>query len=174
MLERLVRKLESVSALTDAEKQAVRGWFTATRRVAAGDDIVREGEAPQAICLLIEGLACRYRALSDGRRQIMAFLIPGDLVDLHGLIMGEMDHSVSALNNRRGARRGFLPRGLCDTCPRIVEARPSEARDGQVSHNPKHKQPLGGASGSGRRLPRPAHCIKAPINGQVGGAGVGA
>ena len=37
-----------------------------------------------------------------------------------------------------------------------------------------HKQPLGGASGSGRRLPRPAHCIKASINGQVGGAGVGA
>lgn len=97
MLERLVRKLESVSTLSEPEKQAVRSWFTATRRVAAGEDVVREGEMPQTLCALMEGLACRYRSLPDGRRQIMAFLIPGDLVDLHGLVMGEMDHSICAL-----------------------------------------------------------------------------
>lgn len=97
MLERLFRKLESVSALSEADKQAVKGWFTATRRVAAGDEIVREGEATQWVCALLEGLACRYRALPDGRRQIMAYLIPGDLLDLHGLLMGEMDHSICAL-----------------------------------------------------------------------------
>jgi CRP-like cAMP-binding protein len=97
MLERVVRKLESVSALSDAEKQAVRGWFSATRRIAAGEEIVREGEAPQAVSLLIEGLACRHRSLPDGRRQIMAYLIPGDLLDLHALVMGELDHNVCAL-----------------------------------------------------------------------------
>jgi hypothetical protein len=37
----------------------------------------------------------------------------------------------------RGARRGFLPRGLCDTCPQVIamfDALGSLA--GQASHNP--------------------------------------
>lgn len=97
MLERVVRKLESVSVLSEAEKLAVRGWFSGTRRVAGGEEIVREGEAPQAVSVLVEGLACRHRSLPDGRRQIMAYLLPGDLLDLHALIMGEMDHSICAL-----------------------------------------------------------------------------
>ncbi len=46
-------------------------------------------------------------------------------------------HSVCALNTHCGVRRGLLPRGLCDTCPQAVEARPSARRAGQVSDNPK-------------------------------------
>lgn len=55
-------------------------------------------------------------------------------------------HSVCALNTSRGVRRGFLPRGLCDTCPQVVAARRCVVRAGQVSHNPKHQ--LSFATGS--------------------------
>jgi hypothetical protein len=46
-------------------------------------------------------------------------------------------HSFGALNRHRGVRRGFLPRGLCDTCPQVVPNRRAVALAGQVSHNPK-------------------------------------
>ena len=101
MLDNLVRKLESVSALSEQQVQAVRSMFTGSRRAPAGEDIVCEGEAPASISLLIEGLACRYRTMSDGRRQIMGFLIAGDLVDTYAFTVGVMDHSVSALTNCR-------------------------------------------------------------------------
>lgn len=97
MLEHLVRRLDSFSALSEPEIQTVRAMFTGSRRVPAGDDIVCEGEVSASVSLILEGLACRYKTMSDGRRQIMGFLLPGDLVDLHGYMAGEMDHSVGAL-----------------------------------------------------------------------------
>jgi CRP-like cAMP-binding protein len=43
------------------------------------------------------GLACRYRILGDGRRQITSFLIPGDICDLYAFLLKTMDHSVAAI-----------------------------------------------------------------------------
>jgi len=36
--------------------------------------------------------------------------------------------------------RGFLPRGLCDTCPPVVVVHRSAPVSGQVSHNPKQER----------------------------------
>lgn len=98
MLEHLVRRLNSFSALSEPEIQTVRALFIGGRRVSAGDDIAREGEVSASVSVLLEGLACRFKTMPDGRRQIMGFLLPGDLVDLHGYMAGQMDHSVGALS----------------------------------------------------------------------------
>jgi CRP-like cAMP-binding protein len=42
-------------------------------------------------------MACRYRLMPDGRRQILTFLIPGDLFGLHAFLLKVMDHSVGTL-----------------------------------------------------------------------------
>jgi CRP-like cAMP-binding protein len=97
MLEHLVRRLESFSALSEPEMQTVRAMFSGSRRTPAGEDIVHEGESSTSVSLMLEGLACRYKTMSDGRRQIMGFLLPGDLIDLHGFMAGQMDHSVGSL-----------------------------------------------------------------------------
>jgi len=44
-----------------------------------------------------EGFLCRYKTIEDGRRQIVSFHIPGDIVDLNSLLLGRMDHSVGTL-----------------------------------------------------------------------------
>lgn len=47
-------------------------------------------------------------------------------------------HSDRAFNDRRGVRRGFLPRGLSDTCPQAgADRRLPACPPGQVSDNPK-------------------------------------
>jgi CRP-like cAMP-binding protein len=71
------------------------------RQVKAGRDIVGDGAWPNELSLITEGFACRYKVLADGRRQIMALLIPGDICDLRALLTGSMDHGVAALNNNQ-------------------------------------------------------------------------
>nr|WP_294518990.1 Crp/Fnr family transcriptional regulator [uncultured Rhodopila sp.] len=63
----------------------------------ARQDIVREGAVPHAVFVLQAGLACRYRILRDGRRQITSFLIPGDICDLYVFLLRRMDHSIGAI-----------------------------------------------------------------------------
>jgi len=47
--------------------------------------------------ILMTGLACRYKILPDGERQIMAFLVPGDLCDAEIFVLKEMDHGVGTI-----------------------------------------------------------------------------
>lgn len=63
----------------------------------AGDDIIAEGDHSPDCHVVLTGLACRYKMLPDGERQIMAFLVPGDLCDAEIFILQAMDHSVGAL-----------------------------------------------------------------------------
>ena len=35
--------------------------------------------------------------MTDGKRQIMDYLVPGDICDFHVAILGEMDHSIGTL-----------------------------------------------------------------------------
>lgn len=60
-------------------------------------DLVREGDRPRGVILILDGWAFRYKTLEDGRRQIIAFLLPGDLCDAHGYIHRHLDHSIGAV-----------------------------------------------------------------------------
>jgi CRP-like cAMP-binding protein len=77
---------------------------TNVRVVRSRRDIIREGEQPRFVNLIVDGWAIRYKMLEDGRRQIIAFLIPGDLCDLDIWMIGEMDHSIGALTEVRIAQ----------------------------------------------------------------------
>jgi len=68
-----------------------------SRTIAARRDLIREGEKPKFVHLIVDGWACRYKTLPDGRRQIVAFFVPGDFCDLNVYILKEMDHSVGAI-----------------------------------------------------------------------------
>jgi CRP-like cAMP-binding protein len=96
-LERLYSpSREEMSLLDDLASNGVR-------TVEARQDIVRDGECPTDCNLILEGFACRYKLLPDGKRQIMSFQIAGDIVDIQAAIMDRMDHSVGALTRCRVA-----------------------------------------------------------------------
>ena len=119
----LIRKLERLAALTLAEKQALEGAVARSRDFPPGVDLIQAGERPTDCTLLLEGWACRYKLVPKGKRQITGFVIPGDLCDLDGLVMGSMDHSVSTLT---AAKVALIPRellsGLMNSYPAIARA----------------------------------------------------
>lgn len=62
------------------------------------EDVIREGDTPEFCTVLISGWACRYKMLEDGRRQIMAILLPGDICDYGSFLLCRLDHSIGALS----------------------------------------------------------------------------
>lgn len=94
----LLRRLEEYADLPPAARAALETLSAGpVRSVAARRDLIKHGAAPPAIYLVKEGWGCRYKTLPDGRRQVIDFLIPGDLCDLDIFILGRMDHSVGAV-----------------------------------------------------------------------------
>jgi len=66
-----------------------------------GQTIVTVGEAVTQVFVIEEGWAMRHRMLSDGRRQIVNFMVPGDCFDLQALVNAKADHYVSTLTSVR-------------------------------------------------------------------------
>jgi CRP-like cAMP-binding protein len=72
----------------DAEAQdAILALPVAPRKVGARQEIVRLGEHVSHSCLVAEGLVGRFAQMADGRRQLVAFHIAGDMVDLYSMML---------------------------------------------------------------------------------------
>ena len=69
------------------------------RTMAAGADIIREGQTDAPLFTLFSGWAFRYKTLSDGRRQILNFLLPGDFIGLQQKMTDAAAHGVEALTD---------------------------------------------------------------------------
>ena len=102
----LVRKLESIADFSAEEREAILGLPLRTQALQAKQDIVRDGDRPSQCCLILNGWACRYKLLGEGRRQILSFHIPGDVPDLQSLHLQTMDHSLGTLTK---ATLAFIP-----------------------------------------------------------------
>jgi len=93
----LTRKLAHFVPLAEEDLRVLGRLMQPDERFEANQDIIAEGQVPRSVFVLKEGMACRYRILPDGRRQIMTFLLPGDLCDLHVFLFKAMDHSIGTL-----------------------------------------------------------------------------
>ena len=96
-----IRKLEYGASLEDGDRDLLQRLTARSDRVPARHDIVREGDDPTDAHLIMEGYACRYKLMPNGKRQVMAFFVPGDLCDFHVQILGEMDHGIATLTSAR-------------------------------------------------------------------------
>lgn len=71
------------------------------------EHIARVGEPQRQIYRLEEGWACRFRALRDGRRQIVGLFLPGELCEPHWVLSPRADFPVVALTALRATAIGM-------------------------------------------------------------------
>jgi CRP-like cAMP-binding protein len=118
-----IRKLEHFALLSTEEKRALELACSSTRQLAARTTLVGEGDPAQRVNVMLEGFACRYRLQSDGRRQVVGLLLPGDMCDIRVCILRRMDHSIGTLSPVRVAQ---IPRDQADALlerfPRLSRA----------------------------------------------------
>jgi CRP-like cAMP-binding protein len=89
-----LRRRDDVSAAEEAVLRRIAG---APQRVERRRTVIREGDLLDRSMLLLDGLACRYKDLRNGQRQVSELHLPGDFVDLHGFTLKKLDHSIMTL-----------------------------------------------------------------------------
>ncbi len=97
MGNRFIEKLRSFGELAEDEEASLAAATARPRKIAARRDLIREGDRPGPVFVMLEGWACRYKILPSGTRQVLAFLMPGDCCDLHIGLLAEMDHSIQTI-----------------------------------------------------------------------------
>jgi CRP/FNR family transcriptional regulator, anaerobic regulatory protein len=92
-----LRKRPSLREFTPEELAFVKEFKTDEMRVDAGATFLREGARSEYLFTVLHGWGFRYKMLDDGRRQILNYALPADLIGLQGTLMREMEHSIEAL-----------------------------------------------------------------------------
>ena len=95
----LIAKLRRFVLLDASDVEAIDAIAAPVKLYPAGKTLFHEGRTPDHAYLFVEGMACRYKLLPSGQRQILGFLIPGDVCDVHFLTLNPPDHSVALLSD---------------------------------------------------------------------------
>jgi CRP-like cAMP-binding protein len=120
---RFLQKLLSHSALNAEEQQAILGLPVRPFQVRANADIVRLGETVDHACLVFEGLVGRFEQTHEGQRQITSLHVPGDMVDLHSVVVPRSSSALQALSTTTVLRVPHAElRRLAETFPGIGRA----------------------------------------------------
>jgi CRP-like cAMP-binding protein len=98
VLRVLVQKLEMRTLLTDADTRALLALEGHIRHVGPREDVLVENDRPDDIVFFVRGFGFRYKLLGSGRRQITAYLLPGDCCCPDVLLSPAMDHSIATLS----------------------------------------------------------------------------
>ena len=98
-LDLFVDKIETRAKLTEEEREALRRLPQKVVRTTGRTRIVEEGQRPTHSCMVLEGMVYRTKIAASGRRQIMSFHLPGDMVDLHTVLFKVADHTIESVRS---------------------------------------------------------------------------
>jgi CRP-like cAMP-binding protein len=96
-------KLEAFARLSADDRAALAEATHNFRFVEPRRDLISEGDKPRFVHLVLDGWACRYKQLPDGKRQIVSLFVPGDFCDINVYILRTMDHSIAAITRLKVA-----------------------------------------------------------------------
>jgi CRP-like cAMP-binding protein len=93
--------LQRVTRLGETERQAIIRTMTAQQRFLPNRDLVSAGAVPPGVYMILSGFACRYLTLHGGQRQILGYLLPGDIFDVRACFAQKVDFFVQTLSEVR-------------------------------------------------------------------------
>src|SRR5215831_2184810 len=92
-----LRRRPSLREFSAEELAFVKSFKVDELRVETGASFLHQGTRSEYLYTVLDGWAFRYKMLDDGRRQILNYALPADMLGLQGALMHEMEHSVEAL-----------------------------------------------------------------------------
>src|SRR5947207_9159109 len=96
-------KLEAFTRLSPDDRDALAQISRNFRVIDARRDLISEGDRPRHVHLVLDGWACRYKQLPDGKRQIVSLFVRGDFCDVNVHILKAMDHGIGAITRLKVA-----------------------------------------------------------------------
>lgn len=121
-LELWWNRLALRSRLTPEDRALVMALPGEVQHALPNRDIVRLGECVTRACLIADGTAARFGQTREGLRQLSAIYVPGDMADLHSVVLPLATSAIQALNTVTAVR---VPHGAIKA---IGEASPRLAR----------------------------------------------
>jgi CRP-like cAMP-binding protein len=94
-----LRDLPCLREFSPQELAFVSEFKTGELNAEPGATLLYEGTKSAHLYTVLSGWAFRYKTLPDGRRQILNYALPADLIGLQGTVLNEMQHSVEALTD---------------------------------------------------------------------------
>ncbi len=92
-----LRQLPLFVPHTPDELQLVQSLKRRDMRLGSGETLIHEGQNDAPLYTLRAGWAFRFKTLSDGRRQILTFLLPGDFIGVQQKMGDAAAHGVETL-----------------------------------------------------------------------------
>ena len=118
----LARKLATYVDLTHRDLLDLEEWSANGRRYTAQTPLLHQSDVPESAILVLDGFACRYKFLTNGRRQITAYLLPGDLFEPDLDFRLPLDCAIGTLT---ACQLAFIPRADYES---VIRRRPRIAR----------------------------------------------
>jgi CRP-like cAMP-binding protein len=96
----LIRKLQNFVRFSEAEELELDRLVSERRFVLAPrEEFVSQGSPPNRLHVVLDGWACHYTDLPNGRRQITALCLPGDFCTDRVSVLRRTSHSVGSLTS---------------------------------------------------------------------------
>jgi CRP-like cAMP-binding protein len=94
----LLEKMARRDTISPRERETLTSLLGPAKTVPAGKRLIEPGDRPSFSTFLISGFCARFSLTPSGGRQLTELNLAGDFVDLHSLLMRQMDHGVIALS----------------------------------------------------------------------------
>ena len=122
MIEKFLVKLRRYDAVSAEEERALCDAVADVVDFARDETIIEAKQELAHSLLLLDGFVHRYKDLHRGARQTLQLAVPGDFLDLHSLLLKQLDHHVG------GVTRGRLALFPHDRLVAITRDRPHLGR----------------------------------------------
>ena len=94
-----LRQTGAFTVVKPDELAFIEAFRSGVSQISAGGTIIHEQKPNGKLFTLYSGWAFRYKTLSDGRRQILNFLLPGDFIGLQQEFADGAMHGIEAVTD---------------------------------------------------------------------------
>ena len=91
-----LRNLPCFTPFSDEELSFMPKFKSGELNVDAGTVLLEEGSSAPQFFTVLAGMGLRTKMLENGRRQVLNFVFPGDLLGLQAGVMGQNGHTIVA------------------------------------------------------------------------------